>query len=158
GWGSRSATSATSFTPAAPRPRTPTGRTPTHATARRWCGSRWSSQSRTRRAMPNKIAAFAPLLLAVGGSLVYHLAAKSIPKSVDPSAALIGLYATALAGSVLTYAVLKPGPVALQFGSYWHPTIAAVGLGALLVELGLLLAYRRAWPVSTPSVIANARV
>ena len=81
--------------------------------------------------MPNKIAAFAPLLLAVGGSLVYHLAAKSIPKSVDPSAALIGLYATALAGSVLTYAVLKPGPVALQFGSYWHPTIAAV-----LVPLG----------------------
>jgi len=108
--------------------------------------------------MPNKIAAFAPLLLAVGGSLVYHLAAKSIPKSVDPSAALIGLYATALAGSVLTYAVLKPGPVALQFGSYWHPTIAAVGLGALLIELGFLLAYRGAWPVSTTSVIANALV
>ena len=75
--------------------------------------------------MPNKIVAFAPLLLAVCGSLVYHLAAKSIPKSVEPSAALIGLYATALAGSILTYAVLKPGPVApaarkAPATSYWR--------------------------------------
>ncbi len=105
-----------------------------------------------------RLSTFAPLLLAVCGSLVYHLSAKSIPKGVDPSAALIGLYATALAGSVLTYAVLKPGPVALQFGSYWQPTIAAVGLGALMIELGFLLAYRGAWPVSSASVIANALV
>jgi len=108
--------------------------------------------------MPNRIVAFAPLLLAVGGSLVYHLSAKSIPKGFDPSAALIGLYATALAGSIVTYTVLKPGPVALQVGSYWHPTIAAVGLGALMIELGFLLAYRGAWPVSTASVVANALV
>jgi len=108
--------------------------------------------------MPNKIVTFAPLLLAVCGSLVYHVAAKSIPKSVEPSAALIGLYATALVGSILTYAVLKPGPVALHIGSYWQPAIAAVGLGALLIELGFLLAYRGAWPVSTASVIANALV
>src|SRR4029077_2195620 len=84
--------------------------------------------------------------------------AKSIPKSIDPAAALIGLYATSLAGSVLTYLVLKPGPVALQVGSYWHPMVAAVGIGALVIELGFLLAYRSAWPVSTASVIANALV
>jgi drug/metabolite transporter (DMT)-like permease len=108
--------------------------------------------------MPNKIVAFAPLLLAVFGSLIYHLAAKSIPKSVEPSAALIGLYATALAGSIVTYAVLKPGPVSQHIGSYWQPAIAAVGLGALLIELGFLLAYRGGWPVSTASVIANALV
>jgi drug/metabolite transporter (DMT)-like permease len=108
--------------------------------------------------MPNRLVAFSPLLLAVCGSLVYHLAAKSIPKSVEPSAALIGLYATALAGSIVTYAVLKPGPVALTVGSYWQPAVAAVGVGALLIELGFLLAYRGAWPVSTASVIANALV
>jgi drug/metabolite transporter (DMT)-like permease len=108
--------------------------------------------------MPNKIVAFAPLLLAVGGGVVYHLAAKSIPKSIDPSAALIGLYATALAGAVLTYAMLRSGPVTLRPAAYWNPTIAAVGLGALIIELGFLLAYRGAWPVSTASVIANALV
>jgi drug/metabolite transporter (DMT)-like permease len=108
--------------------------------------------------MPNKIVAFAPLMLAVCGSLVYHMSAKSIPKSVDPAAALIGLYATALAGSVLTYAVLKPGPVSFRVDAYWHPTVAAVGIGALIIELGFLLAYRGAWPVSSASVIANALV
>src|SRR5438132_12843445 len=99
-----------------------------------------------------------PLLLVVAGSLVYHAAAKSIPSSVDPPAALIGLYATALAGSVVTYAFLKSGPVVLQAGRFWHPTVASVGLGALMIELGFLLAYRGAWPVSTASVIANAIV
>jgi len=108
--------------------------------------------------MPNKIVAFAPLLLAVFGGVVYHLAAKSIPKSIDPSAALIGLYATALVGAVVTYAMLRSGPPTLRPGAYWHPTIAAVGLGALIIELGFLLAYRGAWPVSTASVLANALV
>jgi drug/metabolite transporter (DMT)-like permease len=105
-----------------------------------------------------RFSTFAPLLLAIAGSLVYHVAAKSIPKSVDPAAALIGVYATALGGSVLTFALLKSGPAALQLSRFWHPTIAAVGLGALMIELGFLLAYRGAWPVSAASVIANALV
>jgi drug/metabolite transporter (DMT)-like permease len=108
--------------------------------------------------MAAKLSSFAPLLLAVAGSLVYHTAAKSIPKSIDPAAALIGLYATALAGSVVTFALLRKGPAPLHVGGYWHPTIAAVGLGALVIELGFLLAYRGAWPVSAASVIANALV
>jgi multidrug transporter EmrE-like cation transporter len=105
-----------------------------------------------------RLSVFVPLVLVVAGSLVYHAAAKSIPASLDPAAALIGLYATALAGSIVTYALLKGGPVVLQVGRFWHPTVAAVGLGALAIELGFLLAYRGAWPVSTASVVANAIV
>ncbi len=105
-----------------------------------------------------KLSSLLPLFLAVVGSLLYHAAAKSIPKAIDPAAALIGLYATALAGSVATYAVLRSEPVSLQLSRFWQPTIAGVGIGALLIELGFLLAYRRAWPVSTASVIANALV
>jgi multidrug transporter EmrE-like cation transporter len=105
-----------------------------------------------------RVSAFLPLLLAIAGSLVYHTAAKSIPRSVDPAAALIGVYTTALGGSVLTYVLLKSGPAVLQLSRFWHPTIAAVGLGALMIELGFLLAYRGAWPVSVASVISNAVV
>jgi multidrug transporter EmrE-like cation transporter len=105
-----------------------------------------------------RFSAFLPLTLAVAGSLVYHAAAKSIPKTIDPAAALIGLYATALAGSVVTFALLKAPSAATSLARFWHPTVAAVGLGALLIELGFLLAYRGAWPVSTASVIANALV
>jgi drug/metabolite transporter (DMT)-like permease len=105
-----------------------------------------------------RLSAFLPLALAVAGSLVYHAAAKSIPKTLDPAAALIGLYATALAGSIVTFALLKSAPAPLQFARFWHPTVAMVGIGALMIELGFLLAYRGAWPVSTASVIANAIV
>lgn len=105
-----------------------------------------------------RLSGFLPLLLAVVGSLLYHASAKSIPKSIDPAAALIGLYGTALAGSLVTFALLKSAPATLQLSRYWHPTVAGVGLGALMIELGFLLAYRGAWPVSTASVIANALV
>ena len=101
---------------------------------------------------------WAPLLLVVGGSVMYHLSAKSIPAVYDPMAALIGLYATALAGAVLVYAATRAwrGPAtALRV---WHPTIAMVGIGALLIEMGFLLAYRGGLAVSTTSVVANGIV
>jgi multidrug transporter EmrE-like cation transporter len=40
----------------------------------------------------------------------------------------------------------------------WHPAVAAVGLGALMIELGFLLTYRAAWPVSIASVMTNGMV
>jgi len=101
--------------------------------------------------------AVAPLLLVVCGSLMYHVAAKSIPKAVEPFAALIGVYGTALIASIVTCAVARRG-VAPALSSLWHPTVAAVGIGALLIELGFLVSYRAALPVSTTSVMANGAV
>jgi multidrug transporter EmrE-like cation transporter len=105
--------------------------------------------------MSVKMSASAPLLLVVSGSLLYHTAAKSIPKAFDPVAALVGLYATALAGGVLVYAAARPASSPFAWSRLWPPTIAAVGIGALMIEIGFLLAYRSAWPVSTVSVITN---
>ena len=48
-----------------------------------------------------------PLLLVVGGSLMYHVAAKSVPKTLEPFAALIGVYTTALAASLAAYALAR---------------------------------------------------
>ena len=72
-----------------------------------------------------------------------------------PAASLVGLYATALAGGIVAYAIARPAAAPFAFSRLWHPTIAAVGIGALLIEMGFLLAYRSAWPVSTASVITN---
>ena len=99
-----------------------------------------------------------PLLLVVGGSLMYHVAAKSIPKALEPFAALIGVYSTALAASLVAYAVARRGSMPAHVSSLWHPTVAAVGLGALMIELGFLLTYRAAWPVSIASVMTNGVV
>jgi drug/metabolite transporter (DMT)-like permease len=106
----------------------------------------------------SKWSAVAPLLLVVCGSLLYHVAAKSVPRTLEPFGALIGVYATALAASVLAYAVIRGGALPPHASSLWHPTVAAVGIGALLIELGFLLTYRAAWPVSMASVMTNGIV
>jgi drug/metabolite transporter (DMT)-like permease len=108
--------------------------------------------------MMSKLALAAPLLLVVCGSLLYHVAAKSIPKTLEPFGALIGVYATALAATILAYAFVRRGAMPSGVSSLWHPTVAAVGIGALLIELGFLLTYRAAWPVSTASVMTNGLV
>jgi multidrug transporter EmrE-like cation transporter len=101
---------------------------------------------------------WAPLLLVVGGSVMYHLSAKSIPPAFDPMAALIGLYATALAGAVLVVGATRAWRTPAAPMRLWHPTIAMVGVGALLIEMGFLLAYRGGLAVSTTSVVANGIV
>ena len=55
----------------------------------------------------SRISVFAPLMLVVAGSLVYHVAAKSVPKALDPVASVIGVYAAALIGSIAVYAAAR---------------------------------------------------
>jgi drug/metabolite transporter (DMT)-like permease len=106
----------------------------------------------------SKFTVFGPLLLVVGGSLLYHVAAKSVPKTLEPFGALIGVYATALAASLIAYALARRGAMPIHIAGLWHPTVAAVGIGALMIELGFLLTYRAAWPVSIASVMTNGLV
>jgi drug/metabolite transporter (DMT)-like permease len=106
----------------------------------------------------SRFSLLGPLLLVVGGSVVYHVAAKSVPKTLEPFAALIGVYTTALAASLVAYALARRGPMPPHLSSMWHPTVAAVGLGVLMIELGFLQTYRAAWPVSMASVMMNGIV
>ena len=108
--------------------------------------------------MMSRLTVVAPLLLVVCGSLLYHVAAKSVPKAIEPVGALIGVYGTALLASLAAYAVVRRGAWPAGVSSLWHPTVAVVGLGALMIELGFLLTYRAAWPVSTASVMTNGAV
>src|SRR5438105_2038680 len=106
----------------------------------------------------NRMSILGPLLLTVGGGVLYHLAAKSVPKSINPSLVLLGAYATAFCASLFTYAVLPTGADAPAPTWPWHPAVVAVGLGAVMIELGYVLAYRAAWPVSSASVLINGVV
>jgi drug/metabolite transporter (DMT)-like permease len=108
--------------------------------------------------MMSKWSIVAPVLLVVSGSLLYHVAAKSVPRTLEPFGALIGVYATALAACVVLYLGVRRGAMPPHASSLWHPTVAAVGIGALLIELGFLLIYREASPVSIASVMLNGVV
>jgi hypothetical protein len=104
-----------------------------------------------------KLQMLAPLVLTVSGGVVYHIAAKSVPKSIDPMLALVVLYTAALAASVavgLSFSEVRPTTVAAGF----HPAVVGMGLGAVMIEFGYLLIYRAAWPVSTASVLINGLV
>jgi drug/metabolite transporter (DMT)-like permease len=106
----------------------------------------------------SRLSVFGPLLLVVSGSLLYHVAAKSVPKTFEPFGALIGVYGTALVASLVAYTFVRRGAMPGPASTLWHPTVAAVGIGALLIELGFLFSYRAAWPVSIVSLITNGMV
>ena len=105
-----------------------------------------------------RLQLLAPLLLTISGGVLYHLAAKSVPKAIDPTLALVVLYATALAASVVVYFTFPGTREPFPGTRVMHPAVLAVGLGAVMIELGYLLIYRAAWPVSTASVLSNGIV
>ena len=71
--------------------------------------------------------------------------------------ALVVLYAAALGASVAV-CLSFPGARQASLTAAIHPAVVAVGLGAVMIELGYLLIYRAAWPVSSASVLINGLV
>jgi drug/metabolite transporter (DMT)-like permease len=96
-----------------------------------------------------------PIALVVIGNLFYHLGQRAIPREANPVIATLAAYVVAVLATLATIPVLARD-VALS-GS-WRTVNAssiAVGVGAVAIELGFLLAYRAGWPLSTASLTAN---
>ncbi|MDT0630955.1 hypothetical protein RQM47_08095 [Rubrivirga sp. S365] len=97
-----------------------------------------------------------PLALAVAGAVVYHIAQKSVPDRASLFV-VVGL-AYAVGAAVCAGVVVWGGAdVAGGVRVAWRQA-AGIGLGALGVEAGYLLAYRAGWPISTASLGVNAAV
>jgi drug/metabolite transporter (DMT)-like permease len=120
--------------------------------------------ARTRRARGaapeltgmNPLSSVGALLLAIAGGVVYHASAKSIPRDLAPAPVLVAAYATALCLSAFAQLWL-PAPRAAVW-AVAHPAVFGLGLGAAMIELGYVLTYRAAWPVSVASVLVNGVV
>lgn len=98
-----------------------------------------------------------PLLFAAGGGVLYHIAAKSIPRELSPALVLIVAYATALVASVGAWAWMPATP-GIAMSRLAHPAVLGLGVGAAMIELGYVLTYRTGWPVSVASVMINGVV
>ncbi|WP_412063571.1 hypothetical protein [Rubrivirga sp. IMCC45206] len=97
-----------------------------------------------------------PLVLALAGAVAYHLAQKAVPDTAAPFVVIGLAYAVGLLACV--GAVLAAGtPVVETLRSAWRPALG-IGLGALVIEAGFLLAYRAGWPLSTASLGVNVAV
>jgi drug/metabolite transporter (DMT)-like permease len=83
----------------------------------------------------------AALLLAVAGSIVYHLSIKQVPAGVNPFLSLAISYGLAM---LVCLVALPWVPGSRQLAAVdWSS--AGVALGILGIELGFLLAYRAGW-------------
>jgi multidrug transporter EmrE-like cation transporter len=108
-----------------------------------------------------RTSTFFAVLLAVGGGVLYHISAKSVPKDLPPTLVLVVAYLTALALSGLAHLWVTsqggpvPGAALLRL---LHPAVLGLGAGAAMIELGYVLTYRAAWPVSVASVVINGVV
>ncbi|HEY9282494.1 MAG TPA: hypothetical protein VIP46_03475 [Pyrinomonadaceae bacterium] len=103
-------------------------------------------------------AYYLPFAVAVGGSLLYHLSQRSIPKGANPFHATVIAYAV---GAVLCAVCARLYPGGSSFvgtlrGANW--AVFAVGAAVVAIEVGVLLAYRAGWRVSTTAVAVNVAV
>lgn len=101
---------------------------------------------------------YAPLFLAVGGMLFYHLAQKSIPQGINPFYATIIAY---VAGIAVCFVCALTLPGDKSFATSVRQTNWAVllmGAAAACIEVGFLLAYRAGWRISVAAVAGNVAV
>jgi uncharacterized membrane protein len=101
---------------------------------------------------------YLPFAVAVGGSLLYHLSQRSIPKGANPFHATVIAYAV---GAALCAVCARFYPGGRSFvetlkGANW--AVFAVGFAVVAIELGILLAYRAGWRVSVAAVSVNVAV
>jgi len=103
-------------------------------------------------------AYYLPFAVAIGGSLLYHLSQRSIPKGANPFHATLIAYAVGAALCAVG-ARLYPGGksfVETLRGANW--AVFAVGFAVVAIEVGFLLAYRAGWRVSVAAVSVNVAV
>lgn len=100
-------------------------------------------------------ATYFPILIIIIGGLLYQFSQKSLPKGLNAYFAIIIAY---LAGIVLCLISNWIYPAEGTFTeavrkSNW--AVFGVGAGAVLVEIGFLIAYRQGWQISVTSMLVN---
>jgi uncharacterized membrane protein len=101
---------------------------------------------------------YLPLVLTVGGNILYHIAQKSVPKTASPLITMMLAYAVAIIVCTM-FAVVYPADKSVLIAlrdSNW--TVLAIGIGVAAVEIGFLLAYRAGWNISVAPVTSSVAV
>ena len=103
-------------------------------------------------------AYYLPLVLTIGGNLLYHVSQKSVPRAANPLLTMMLAYAVGIlvcAVCAVFYPTEKPFLASIRETNWATFTI---GIGATAVELGYLLAYRAGWNISIAPVLSSVGV
>jgi drug/metabolite transporter (DMT)-like permease len=99
---------------------------------------------------------YVSLAIAVTGLSVYHLSLKRAPHEVNPFIFLAIGYILAAVLCVAS-ARLVGGKMPWEMASTsLFATFGMLAVGVLLIEIGVLLAYRHGWPLGTIGPVSNA--
>ena len=96
---------------------------------------------------------FFGLLIAVAGSVIYHLSMKKLPTGLNPFFSLSAIYLGALILSLLGMLVYSDGSRQL---ADLKLSMIGIALGVIGIEAGFLLAYRAGWNVGYTALAVNA--
>ena len=108
-----------------------------------------------------------PLVMVVVGSLLYHLAQKSVPEGTPPLlvvglAYLVGLVLCGIGHALFREEAPRGDSILAIWSELGRMSVwkAAVGIGvaAFLIEIGYLLTYRVGWDLGLASVLANLAI
>ena len=104
----------------------------------------------------NAMSYILPMALVVVSNIFYQICTKSVPKEMNPFAALIITYLTGTAASAILYFVLGSGGNLLK--EYGKLNWASFALGIVIVglEAGWIFAYKAGWNVSTGFIVQSA--
>jgi uncharacterized membrane protein len=96
--------------------------------------------------------------ITILGTVMYHLAQKMTSRTVNPFLSLAVTYLVALAACLVVLAV--SGREALSWPGLRQLNWASVACGGavLLIEIGVLMAYRSGWNLKTLALVANTAV
>jgi len=95
------------------------------------------------------------LTLATLGAIIYHLGQKTVPATANPMLVLMGAYALAFSLSAMAMPFFRATGTLPWVSQVISWPVAMVGVGALLIEIGFLLAYRSGGSLQWSGVAVN---
>jgi drug/metabolite transporter (DMT)-like permease len=101
---------------------------------------------------------FAPIVMIIFGGVLYHVSQKSVPRAINPFAAIMFAYAIGAALCAIALSFDRGGATLLDSVKNSNWAVVTLGVGALIIEVGFLLAYRAGWNISVASVVTNISV
>ena len=99
-----------------------------------------------------------PLLLIVGGNVLYQVSQKSMPKTANPLLTMLLAYAVSMTICAVAAAILPAGPGLVESIRTANWAVVALGAGIAMVEIGYLTAYRLGWKISVLPVMSSVVV
>lgn len=99
-----------------------------------------------------------PLVLTIGGNILYHVSQRSIPKTAHPLVTMMLAYAVGLIICALGLFFYPPEKSLLNSARDSNWTACLIGVGAAGVEIGYLLAYRAGWRISVAPIVSSVGV